>query len=264
MDRLIFGTGPVRLGADGVATRSALSAVLTEALGLPVRVVATASYADLLGQLSRSEVHLAWMSPALALNACDVLAATPLVSAVRAPGAQFYGTLFVRADSPLRTVEDLRGKRVAWVDTDSCSGYLFPRIAMAATGIELARFFGDEKVLGSHDAVGRAVAQQTVDVGATYLNVDDDAFTGSTVLAGWCDVTVDPMRTLLRTDPIPSDMVIANKTLDEEWRSKILRVLTGLHENADVARSMRHLFGATRFEPADLSRYDIVRRAMKA
>lgn len=263
MERLIFGTGPVRLGADGVTTRSQLSATLTKALDLPVRVVATASYADLLGQLSRAEVHLAWMSPSLALNACDDLAATPLVSAVRAPGAQFYGTLFVRADSPHRSVEDLRGRRIAWVDTDSCSGYLFPRVALAAAGIDLTRFFSDEKVLGSHDAVGRAVADHTVDVGATYLNVDDDAFTGNTILAGWCDVTVDPMRTILRTDPIPSDMVIAGRDVDAEIRAKVLRVLTTLHNDPDVAKSMRHLFGASRFEPADLQRYDTVRRAMR-
>lgn len=263
MEKLIFGTGPVRLGADGVKTRSGLGAYLTKVLGLPVRVIAAASYADLLGQLSRGEVHLAWMSPALALNACDDLEATPLVSAVRAPGAQFYGTLYVRADSNMRVAEDLRGKRIAWVDTDSCSGYLFPRIALAAEGIEVPTFFGEEKLLGSHDAVGRAVAQGLADVGATYMNVDDDAFTGSAVLAGWCDVTVDPMRTILRTDPIPSDMVIASRDLDATWRAKAMRVLTSLHEDAEVARLVKHLFGATRFEPAELSRYEIVRRAMR-
>ncbi|MBK8169733.1 MAG: phosphate/phosphite/phosphonate ABC transporter substrate-binding protein [Sandaracinaceae bacterium] len=263
MERLIFGTGPVRLGADGVKTRSGLGAHLTKVLGLPVRVVAAASYADLLGQLSRGEVHLAWMSPALALNACDELEAMPLVSAVRSPGAQFYGTLYVRADSNMKTPEDLRGKKIAWVDTDSCSGYLFPRIALAAEGIDVPSFFGEEKLLGSHDAVGRAVAQRAADVGATYMNVDDDAFTGSTILAGWCDVTTDPMRTILRTDPIPSDMVIASRELDAGWREKALRALTSLHEDPDVVRLVKHLFGAIRFEPAQLARYDIVRRAMR-
>ncbi len=254
----------MRLGADGVKTRSGLRTYLSKVLGVQVRIVAAASYTDLLDQVSRKEVHLAWASPALAVRACDELAAAPLASAVRAPGAQFYGTLFVRDGSAICTPGDLRGKKIAWVDKDSCSGYLFPRIALKAQGFELSTFFADERVLGSHDAVSRAVASGDADVGATYLKRDNSKGDDAAVQAGWSDVATQPMRSVLLTDSIPSDMVVASRELDAAWRAKILRVLTSMHTESDVAEHMRHLFGAYRFEAADLSRYDIVRAALEA
>lgn len=264
MERLVLGTGPVRLGADGVKTRSDLRGYFTRTMGVQVRIVAAASYTDLLGQLSRDEVHLAWVPPVLAIQACDTLHATPLVSAIRSPGAQFFGTLFVREASEIKEPADMRGKKIGWVDKDSCSGYLFPRIALKAKGFDLANFFAEEKVLGNHEAVTRAVAAGEVDVGATYLNTDVSSGDASKVIAGYNDITSEPMRPVLRTDAIPSDMIVASHAIPDSMRQRARTVFTRMHEEPEVAANMKHLFGALSFEPADIRRYDIVRRAMSA
>ena len=59
---------------------------------------------------------------------------------------------------------------VGWVDPDSCGGYLFPRAALAERGFDPKKHFKEEKLLGSHGAVVRAVESGDIDCGATYLN----------------------------------------------------------------------------------------------
>jgi phosphonate transport system substrate-binding protein len=264
MKNLVFATGPVRIGADGDRLREGLGDALGRELGAAVRVVASRSYADLFERLARGEVHLAWMSPALALRAADRLRAEPLVRSVRAPGAQFFGVLFARGDSKLRRLEDVRGTRVVWVDRDSCSGYLFPRLALRAAGLGLDGLFAAERLVGSHEAAARAVVSGEADVGATYYNVVVDEWDESQVAAGWSDITMDPMRVLLRTEAIPADLVLASGAVDAALRARAREVLSGLHLHPRAAPFVQGIFGADRFEPADLADYDVVRRAMAA
>ena len=261
--KLVFGTGPVRLGQDGDRLRESFASALGQVLDRDVRVVAAQSYTDLLEMLSRGDVQVAWMSPALALRSVDSLGAEALVSSVRAPGSQFYGVLFGRGDGRVKKLDDLRGARVAWVDHASCSGYLFPRLALVAGGQALDGLFAEERMLGSHDAVARAVAHGEVDVGATYFNVVTDEWDDGQVAAGWSEVTFDPMRALLRTELIPSDLVVAAPSVDTAARAQLGTALASLHENPRTAPLVSKLFGAFRFERADLTRYAIVRDAMR-
>jgi phosphonate transport system substrate-binding protein len=262
--KLVFGTGPVRLGPDGDRLRESFASGLGQALGQEVRVVASRSYSDLRVMLSRGDVQVAWMSPALALRAVDDLGAQALVSSVRAPGSQFYGVLFARGDGRAKKLEDLRGKRVAWVDRESCSGYLFPRLALVAAGYPLAGLFAEERLLGSHDAVARAVVTGEVDVGATYFNVVTDEWDDGQVAAGWSELTFDPIRALLRTELIPADLVVAAPSMDDATRTRLVTALCSLHGNPRTAPLVTKLFGAFRFTPADLSRYSVVRDALRA
>lgn len=262
--KLVFGTGPVRLGPDGDRLRESFASALGQALQQDVRVVAAQSYADLRRMVSRGDVQVAWMSPALALHAVDELGAAALVSSVRAPGSQFYGVLFGRGDGRVKKLEDVRGARVAWVDRESCSGYLFPRLALVANGLALPGLFAEERLLGSHDAVARAVAKGEVDVGATYFNVITDEWDEGQIAAGWSEISFDPMRALLRTELIPADLVVAGASVDEALRARLVSALCGLHGNARTAPLVTKLFGAFRFAPADLSRYAVVRAAMRA
>lgn len=260
---IVLGTGPVKVGSDGDALRAALGRALGERLGMPARVVATRSYAELLDHVARGVVQLAWMSPALGLRAVDGHGATALASCVRAPGSDFYGVIFVRAASKIRTPEELRGASVAWVDVDSCSGYLFPRLALQKRGLAPTKLFAMERFVASHAAVAHAVATHAVDAGATYYNVSGDEWTGDTVLPGWASVTLEPMRSLLQTDPIPADLLVASPAVEPQTRTHLASVLAALHELPAAAAQMQALIGAQRFDPVDLARYDVVRAAMK-
>jgi len=55
--------------------------------------------------------------------------------------ATYRGLVIARKDSGLRRVEDLEGKRFAFVDPKSASGYVYPRAMLLEKGVTPARFF---------------------------------------------------------------------------------------------------------------------------
>lgn len=262
---IAVATGPIRLDADGDRARSLLAGLLARALGgVTVEVRTALTYSELLGWLGRREVHVAWIGPALLVHAQSRFGVEPLARVVREGRASFRGALFVRDDAAARSVEELRGKRVAWVDPDSCSGFLFPRIALAQRGHDPDRLFGGLRILGSHAAVARAVAEGQADVGATHVELLDPDDAGSRIVrSGWSAVDV-PMRAVLITDPVPGDVLVATREVEASARARLRDALTSLHETSEGATILGTLFQAGSLVAADASDYAAVRDAMRA
>lgn len=245
MGVLRFGVGPIAAGGDRSKIRAHAESSLARAAGSHAILVVTESYKDLEGKLERGEVDLAWLPPALCVRAIE-RGATLLLGCVRASAKTYRAVLFVRADSPRREPADLAGARAAWVDPDSCSGYLFPRVALSEDhGLDPAKLFSEEKMLGSHAAVIDAVTKGKADCGATFASgVPDD------------------MRWIVTSAPIPSDAVCASPSMDRARRDALGTALADLHRSADGALVLHDLFDVARLEPALPRHYDLVRRAM--
>lgn len=259
-------TGPFSADVGVEALRVQLGEVLADSIGTPVHVTAAPSYADLLASVARGEVQIAWMPPGMVVRALDDHGATLLCGSVRARGPRYHSVLFVSAKSQHRELEDLRGGLVAWVDPDSCAGYLFPRMALLERGLDPETFFASQQMLGSHDAVVHAVDEGAVDAGATFANYPAGAEPlGRPQSAGWfAPLYPAAMRPLLTSEPIPSDAVVATRDIDETTRTRAAETLTRLHTLPGGATLLEALFNAARFEPTDAGQYDSVRRALAA
>lgn len=79
---------------------------------------------------------------------------------------QFSGVIIVGANSPIRTLADLRGKRFAFGDPNSTTGRYLSQAELVKAGIA-ARDFSAHDYLGRHDKVVFAVASGGYDAGAT-------------------------------------------------------------------------------------------------
>ena len=264
MHKAVFATGPLRTRGATAERRADLAELLEARMGVHVDVVSFADYGTLESRLNAGALDLAWLPPALAVRAADAKVATMLAEVVRAPGAYFYGTLYVLASSPWHRVEDLRGLRVGWVDRDSSSGYLFPRQSLVLRGLDPTALFGSETFCGSHAQVARAVVAREVDVGATFLNMDVTRGDSGAISAGWYDTSDEPMRPLLTTDPIPSDVLCVGPSVDAALQARALEAFVGLADEPRGRAVLRELFSAERFEPADERRYASVRAALRS
>jgi phosphonate transport system substrate-binding protein len=227
-------------------------------------VIASATYAELLERLTRGDVDLAWLPPALCVRAIDrgmtLLLGCVRESALHPATKNYHGAMFVAQASERTVAADLRGARVAWVDPDSCSGYLFPRLVLAEEhALDPNALFAEERMLGSHDAVVRAVASGEADCGATYL----DAMADGSSRAGWMRaLPAEAMRVVVKSAPIPNDAICAAGSLHYMQRDAISAALADLHRAPEGAAMLRELFEVARFEPALPRHYDQVRRAM--
>lgn len=265
MPPLIVATGPIGLEASGREALASFARALSVTLrGAAIETRAALTYSELLGWVARGEAHVAWLGPALFVHANTRFGVEPLVRLERHGSATFRGALFVRDDSPVRAIDELRSKRVAWVDPDSCAGFLFPRMALARLGHDPDALFGDLRILGSHGAVVRAVAEGTADVGASYVELEAPTDPSSTIArAAWSGSHV-PMRALLVTDPVPGDVIVATRAIDPALRERITRALESLEHTADGAKVLGSLFQAARMTPVSAAEYVPVRDALRA
>lgn len=261
----VFGTGPVRRGPDGNAQREQLASLLSAAIGAPARVEVAESYADLLARFAAGLVPIAWMPPAVAVIANDEHGAVMAASLVRSGGARYCGALFVQQGAPWVVPEELRDKRVAWVDPTSCAGYLYPRLALRERAIDVDSFFAAQLIKGNHRDVVAAVASGVADAGATYVSYSMSAAGGRPSITGWHDeLGAEAMRAILTTEAIPSDAICLSDSLSGDERERIARFLAELHKDPNGAAVLRALFGAKGFEPTLPRRYSRVREALRS
>ena len=218
------------------AAMAELCEILTKVTGMSFQPYAAPSYQEMAREVVAGSVSLAWAPPVLALDLKDRGLADPLAVPVRSGMLTYNTALIVRERVPAR-IEELRGKRMAWVDRDSSSGYIVPRIHLASLGCDPRGFFSQETFQHSHIGVVDAVASGRVDVGATFFSVNP---AGKIVSAGWTakdGSTIRSVKTVTTAGPIPNDMIVIARSLPVSVRVTVQRWLLALD-----ARS-RELFG---------------------
>ena len=92
--------------------------------------------------------------------------AIPILKPLNREGSPFYrSAIIVRADSPLKSVEELRGKTMAFGSLHSTSGNLIPRYLLSNHGVGL-RDLKAYVNLQHHDAVAKAILKGQYAAGA--------------------------------------------------------------------------------------------------
>ena len=143
-----------------------------ESAGLPFDYVLYSNYERQVEAHLRGEIDVAWNSPLAWLEAERAAALRKRRAeaiAMRDTDCDLTSVVLVRADGPLHTATDLRGKRIGVGAGDSPQATLLPLIALAEAGVEgtvvrhdvLVGKHGDH-IGGERDAV-KALLAGTVD-----------------------------------------------------------------------------------------------------
>lgn len=149
---LIFGVIPTASDLTLSQEFAPLAAYLGHHLKCGVKLVVAQNYPALAGLLDSGEVEIARFSAISyeTLNRADrwEVLCRPMIS-----GKVFSRGVFVSlASGPVRTLEDLRGKRFAFVEPTSGSGFVKAREFLKGKGIDPLTFFGHITFSGNHSA----------------------------------------------------------------------------------------------------------------
>ena len=143
-----------------------LAEYLQAILKRPVHFQITKDYTAAVDLLAEEKVDMAYLAALTYIKAHDRNnKLQPLVLPIdQITGRPWYSSVIVAdASKGIETLEDLKGKRFAFISPSSTSGFLMPLNTFQAKGIDPTRDFSRIVYLGSHDKAETALAKGEID-----------------------------------------------------------------------------------------------------
>ncbi len=237
---------------DIIASGDTLATMLTEQTGFTVQSNVGTDFSSVREAMCAGQAHIGWLNTfnyVLANEQCGVDAA---LATSRFGSTTYAGQIIVRADSGIATLEDLKGKVMCWVDPASTSGYIIPRIMLAANGVDPDNDFAQTIEAGSHNNVVTQVYNGDCDAGATFA----DARTG--IEEEFPDV-LEQVVVLATTSDIPNDSVSFISDFPAEMRTEIVAALLDIAASPEGQEALNTLYNIESLVESSDSFYDVFR-----
>jgi phosphonate transport system substrate-binding protein len=140
---------------------------LKEATGLNFEVSVPTSYAATIEEMCASPADTMAFIPAFGYVLANNLCGVDVAFKATRRGWGVYWTMFVVArDSDIQSIEDLEGKKWAYPDAGSTSGYLVPKVMLDEAGVTP----GEVLEAGGHPQAVRAVVAGEADFGTAFFS----------------------------------------------------------------------------------------------
>jgi phosphate/phosphite/phosphonate ABC transporter binding protein len=222
---------------------------------IDVGITQLPSYDRVAQLIHHGDIDLAWLSPIPLVSLARNRRVAPLVALVRDNLMHFRCAFVVAASSRISSLKSLRGKRAAWVDAHSASGFVLPRVELEARGVALWSL-GAQQFYGSHEGVVRAVASGRADFGATWARIQGDKVVGPWTRTPGMSSSI---RVLATFGEVPPDAIAARFDLDRGLRDRLVHALLAMTKDADDRKILSDVFGAERLEVPQRSLYEPMR-----
>lgn len=233
-DELFFASVTASEGDATNARYSDFLAYLTKEIGIPVKIKHYKNYAELINSQRAGETHIAsYGSSSFARAISSGVKTTAFAAPVNNGGLGYYSVLYVKANSPYQRLDDLKGKTMVFVDPDSTSGNMVPRLTMHKMGIQPESFFGRIEYAGSHDKAVLALANGNADVVANAWNSETSSVLQRMSKAG--QVNKDDYRILVKSDLIVNGPIAYLDSLPSDLKEKIQQAFLSAHAKNKAA-----------------------------
>ena len=230
--------GPKPVVAFGVSLRSTpinmyqnfqpLMDYLSEATPYRFELKLSRNYQEWMRALANGTTQIGLLGDVAFIEAWLRYGAMPILRPLNPQGKPFIrSAIIVPTGSRLRTIRDLKGKRIAFDSIHSTTGNLFPRYLLNLNGV---RHNGPGKFvcLNNQDAVARAVLKGEFDAGAVNEIVAEK-------------YENQGVRVLAYSEPIPTGPIVVRKGTPPELVKAVSDALLKLDPtNPSHARIMRN------------------------
>ncbi len=239
---------------DPMVTRrlTAYKTYIGKATGLPVKLYESSDYNGTIQALSSGQVDIATIAGGGYANVDAQIGdlAQPILTVRQAEGdIGYYSGLLVMASSPYRSIHDLKGKTLGYVDFNSTSGYLYPRAVMRDQGIDPDTYFGRSSFAGGHTQAVMALDNGQFD--ATIINMGggdpEHGFTTGAhfTMARRGVVDLDDFRIIWTAGPIPNSAVVVRTDRPQPFIDAVRGAMAALpYDDPEVWRDIGQPDGA--------------------
>lgn len=235
--------------------------VIEKGMDMEVRPYVAADYTGVVEAFKGGNLDAAFMSPASYVLGHQEAGIEVILKSHRKREAFYFGTIITRADSPIKTLEDLKGKSFSFGDPLSTSGHVFPRKILLDAGINPNTDFENVIYSGSHDATILAILNKKVDAGATYA--DDNQAKSAAWTRFLSPEEQKQIRVLAFSDPIPADNICVSKFMSAEQKDRLQKTMLDYSDSPDGKKLMKELYHFDGYMKASNGDYEPVRQAFE-
>jgi phosphonate transport system substrate-binding protein len=180
--------------------------------------------------------------------------AEPLLLTERSGVRDYHTVFFVRRDSPITSLADLKGHTLALQNVASTSAYLVPVMTLLQNGLT-PEILLSARDAAAPDTVGYVFARSEANI-ATYVHkgmVD----AGAVSSVDWVDEHRIPamfrrdFRPIYRTEPYPRAVEVVRSGLDPKVRDRLQQVLLDAASDPQAQDALEKFFGTSGFHRVD-------------
>ncbi|MGP1394435.1 MAG: phosphate/phosphite/phosphonate ABC transporter substrate-binding protein [Inquilinaceae bacterium] len=210
------------------------------------------SNAEMIHMLRDGRVDLVSETVLSALRFEEAAAATILMREWK-KGVPSYRSVFIAGiDSGIDSLEDLRGRVVAFEDRGSTSGFLAPLAMLREAGLTAVELSSPEQRPAA-DEVGYIFTDGEINIAVWVARSMADA--GAFSDLDWEDTTRAPealkanLRTFHTSAPILRSVLLSRAGLDPALASAISDLLSGVHDDPAAKDILDTYYSVTRYDP---------------
>ncbi|MCF6289434.1 MAG: phosphate/phosphite/phosphonate ABC transporter substrate-binding protein [Desulfobacterales bacterium] len=218
-----------------------LAAYLTKKIGVKVQLTILSRYGNIIQRFIDHRVDGAFLGSFTGALAISQLKVEPLARPVNLDGTSTYcGYIFVRKDSGIKNVADMKNKTLALVERATTAGFVFPIAYLKRDGInDFTSYFKDYFFTGSHDASIKAVLAGEADVGAAKNTIYERTKQSDPRVAK--DLVI--LATSIR---VPSNGLCVRADMKQDLKERLKAALLNLDQDPAGVSVLKSL-GAVRF-----------------
>lgn len=208
------------------------------------------TYTEISGALQSGHADFAFLSGFSYVLTAKHFQLTVLLKTIYNNEDAYRGVVVVRKDSGINTLKDLKGKRFAFVDTNSTSGYLLPLAALLKEGVKPEVFFKTVSYTGHHrESLDQLVAKK-VDAVATWGNLDGKGGAWSSYYGPKEQALFKP---ILLSEAVPNEIFCVSSAFYKKYPRETMQIVAALlsYINKPKNRNLvEQLFHMDYFVPA--------------
>ena len=236
----------------------AFAQTITRISGVSIKAVVASDYAGVIEALRSRRVELAFVHPVGYVLANREAGCQILVRDIWQGKVAYTARFYVRKDRGIRSLEDLRGKTVAFVDPASSSGYIYPMVLLIKQGLVRDRdpktFFKEALFTGTHEAALQSVLHGRVDAAASFDKAPELHLKDPTLVA--------QLGFVGETAEIPEAGICARPGVPAEPLGRVKRALLSI-KGPEHAALLKQIYDIDGFIEASDRDYEPVRDAIK-
>ena len=211
---------------------------LSQETGMEVELKVLRRYGNIIENFKSGHLDGAFFGSFTGALAIKTISVEPLARPEYADGnSTYYGMIFVRKDSGIKSAADMKGKVFAFVDKATTAGWLLPLHYFHENKIEdYQTWFKETYFAGTHEDAIHDVLDGKADVG-TAKNLIFNKFANE---------GKNKLEVLAVSPRVPSNTLAMRHDLSPRLKAQLKKILLTMHETPDGIKALQE-FGAVRF-----------------